>query len=60
MYNLLRNIYDSETNECISDPADSELRAAFEEFSREKNGSGLSATEQLDRLSIQFPQLDIK
>jgi hypothetical protein len=44
----------------LADPEDSELRAAFEEFSREKNGSGLSVTEQLDRLNIQFPNLDIK
>jgi hypothetical protein len=37
---------------CISDPADSELQAAFEEFSQEKNGSSLNATKQLDRLNI--------
>jgi len=37
---------------CISDPADSELRAAFEEFSQEKNESSLNATKQLDRLNI--------
>lgn len=44
----------------IPDPADSELWAAFDQFSQEKNGSGLSAAEQLDRLNAQFPLLDIK
>jgi len=58
--NLLCNISRCETIEYIPDPMDSKLWAAFEEFSQEKNGSGLSATEQLDRLSIQFPRLDIK
>jgi hypothetical protein len=41
-------------------PPDSELRAAFEQFSREKNGSGLSGNEQLIRLNELFPELDIR
>lgn len=45
---------------CISDPPDEELRAAFEQFSREKSGSGLSANEQLMRLNGQFPELNIQ
>jgi hypothetical protein len=45
---------------CIPDPPDSELQAAFEQFSREKSGSGLSAAEQLVRLNVWFPQLNIK
>jgi hypothetical protein len=45
---------------CISDPPDEELRAAFEQFSREKSGSGLSANEQLMRLNEQFPELNIQ
>lgn len=44
----------------LSDPPDEELRAAFEQYGREKNGSGLSADEQLSRLNDQFPMLDIK
>jgi hypothetical protein len=45
---------------CTPDPPDDELIAAFEQFGREKNGSGLSADEQLSRLNVQFPRLDIK
>jgi len=44
----------------FQDPPDNELRAAFEQFSREKNGSGLSGNEQLVRLNEQFPELDIR
>lgn len=42
------------------DPSDDEFRVAFQQYGREKNGSGLSAAEQLARLSAEFPQLDIK
>ena len=45
---------------CIPDPPDSELQATFEQFSQEKSGSNLSATEQLDQLNLLFPHLQIK
>jgi hypothetical protein len=45
---------------CISDPPDDKLQAAFEQFGREKSGSGLSANEQLMRLYEQFPELNIQ
>jgi hypothetical protein len=48
------------TSDAFPDPPDNELRAAFEQFSREKNGSGLSGNEQLIRLNKQFPELDIR
>jgi hypothetical protein len=44
----------------FQDPPDDELRAAFEQFSREKNGSGLNGNEQLIRLNNLFPELDIR
>jgi hypothetical protein len=55
-------ISDSEvlTFDAFQDPPDDELRAAFEQFSREKSGSGLSGDEQLIRLNTQFPELDIR
>ena len=44
----------------IIDPSDDELHAAFQQYGCEKNGSGLSIDEQLARLGLDFPQLDIK
>jgi hypothetical protein len=44
----------------ILDPSDDELRVAFTQYGREKNGSGLSAVEQLARLNAEFPLLNIK
>jgi hypothetical protein len=43
-----------------TDPSDDELRAAFKQYGREKNGTGLNASEQLERLGRDFPGLDIK
>ncbi|KAH7929145.1 hypothetical protein BV22DRAFT_1029764 [Leucogyrophana mollusca] len=40
-------------------PPDDELRAAFAQYSRENNGSGLSADDQMARLNKEF-NLDIK
>ena len=47
------------TFDAFQDPPDDELQAAFEQFSREKNGSGLSGDEQLTRLSALFPGFTI-
>ena len=43
-----------------TDPPDDELRAAFEQYGREKNGTGLNASEQLARLNRDFPGINIK
>ena len=58
-------LFDSFSSEMLTcntfpDPPDNELRAAFEQFSREKNGTGLSGDEQLIRLNKQFPELNIR
>jgi hypothetical protein len=42
------------------DPSDDEFREAFAQYGREKNGSGLSAVEQLARLNVEFPRLNIQ
>jgi hypothetical protein len=38
----------------VIDPDDDTLRCAFQQYSREKNGSGLNANEQLARLEKEF------
>lgn len=43
-----------------SDPDDESLRAAFEQYAKEKNGSGLNTAEQLARLKLEFPKMNIK
>ena len=50
---LIINVY-------ILDPSDDQLREAFTQYGREKNGSGLSAVEQLARLNAEFPLFNIK
>lgn len=56
----ISHISEALTFDAFQDPPDDELRAAFEQFSREKNGSGLSGNEQLIRLNNQFPDLNIR
>lgn len=43
-----------------SDPPDEDLLAAFQQYSREKNGSGLNAEEQLARLKVAYPAMHLK
>ena len=43
-----------------SDPDDKSLQAAFEQYAKEKNGSGLNTAEQLARLKLEYPKMNIK
>jgi len=53
-------VFEVKETDTAVDPTDDEFRAAFLRYAREKNGSGLSAVEQLDRLNAEFPLLNMK